>query len=600
MKFLQVYFSLCFALTLAACERPEIERVGSLRTDSIVVRLDSVYPFKKYVVIGSISEGENFSTVGHCWSVIPQAHPWHGLPQNPPQQDSFTTSTNIGEPGIFESTLPNLSADEYYYVRSWGLENGKYRFGNEISFLGLGGRRTTETLEGEKTSNDSCLLKGIYRPDESMVEEEYGFCWSNQEGASTSHCQAYTGSKKYPYRLMVAAPPGQDLYFRSYAVDQYGTRIYGEEKKVRGASTQVSTYSIYNPNPDLGTYLQATGVVSGVDESYEYGFCWAGENEIPTLENNFKVLGASNSDIHYTMAFDSLVTPESSYSYRAFVRLTQGPEAVLYGDLETFTARYYVVSQGTIPNNGPWHGIVNIRGEYYRSTPGSIIRFAPLSGTVLEEIPFPGPESDDPLLMAANSNGIFAVSNPDNMNLPDRLMYYHLLDGQWYGVDTSFAGKRIHFAVADHLSLYIGAQNDSSIWILKEVYHLKNGEWTRLPDYPGTPWRPSVQYLSGGDLHTGLNGNGVDYWTYSGSGWTSPGYGHARQARASIYHNGWLYYTASNQLWALKFNGTTPTTYSILRFPPQGIGLNPASFVYNGRLFLAVGDDDIELWEIVL
>lgn len=307
-------------LSLTSCKK--FEKESFVKTGDVVI-VSSLHN-----AIGSIVDvGENgIEDYGHCWSL-------NAEPTVADRKSSFGATT---ETGVFESKLTHLWPDTTYYYRSYIIEDGEVKYGENKTFISgnifcnieIGNieilNSTTISVNGELSDFGSFYVSAFGHiismeqlPDFEDEHSVYGETESDTNFVST-------------FENLVT---GVTYYVRSYVTFSYGNGnisllVPPSSFTIEDLVVNSLTHTIPLPN-----YAQLEGDIEslGYNPVTEHGFCWSNSTASPDYNSTRIELGAATATGSF---FGTLANMQggATYYWRAYA-VANG--VVKYGSIKT-------------------------------------------------------------------------------------------------------------------------------------------------------------------------------------------------------------------------------------------------------------------------
>ena len=250
-----------------------------------------------------------------------------------PSADGQEVRVGSSHEGSYTYSLSGLSENTTYYFCAYLLVDGRYRYGDVVSFR-TNGSLSVQTLEAGTVTETSAVLSGLVSGISGTSSDcRYGFFYSTSSDPSVGGKEIQVGSNQdgnFSYSLSGLSENTIYYYCAYLLVD--GKYTYGEVRTFTTAkSFSIQTLKAINVKENSAVLSGSVSGISGSSSNCQYGFYY-GIGSIP-YENGQSVLVGSNADGNYTYSLTGL-KDNTTYYYCAYLSV-DGDYS--YGQVQSFT-----------------------------------------------------------------------------------------------------------------------------------------------------------------------------------------------------------------------------------------------------------------------
>ena len=239
--------------------------------------------------------------------------------------------------GEYQTDITNLDFNTTYYVRSYLIQSGETRYGNEISLQTKYIPTSIITSGINDVGMSSAVLNGVIKTKGDPTYSERGFCYGTMTTPTINNTKVVDNVSgiEGSYSIQINNLSYDTKYYvRAYAI-QNTQVIYGNVESFSTVwnNTKVSTSEANNINI-TSAILNGTIESAGIPVFSEKGFCYS-TNSHPTVYDK-KVVVAGISEGSYTTRIVDLEY-KTKYYVRAYA-IQNGD--VIYGNEINFTTKW--------------------------------------------------------------------------------------------------------------------------------------------------------------------------------------------------------------------------------------------------------------------
>lgn len=266
--------------------------------------------------------------------------------------------TEIGE---YEAKVNNLDYNTKYFVRSYLIQDGDIKYGNQIDFETVYIKTSVITSAVSDIQTSNAVFNGGINTKGDPIYTERGFCYSSDNDMPTINdsklVDKYSNGKEGSFSMIANnLSYGVNYKVRAYAI-QDGEERYGDVETFSTLFTKTVVSTSMVSQIDLNTAV-FNGVVEeiGTPSYSEKGFCYATVKD-PTIYHK-KIRVDANANGSYHANVDDL-----DYKTKYFVRAyaIQNGE-VLYGNNVEFTTLWESAIVKTSNAYHPGLGMLTMAG----------------------------------------------------------------------------------------------------------------------------------------------------------------------------------------------------------------------------------------------